>query len=96
MRIVEILSIALVAAGIAMHFTAAFGIGDHQTANSMISAGIGLIGGYAYGRWAAKIEKEELFQNFIRRVMETAAKVAEKKPEKKPRRKRSKAKKKAK
>jgi len=54
MRIVEILSIALVAAGIAMHFTAAFGVGDHQTANSMISAGIGLLGGYAYGRWITK------------------------------------------
>ena len=58
MRIVETVSIALVGAGIAMHFTAAFGVGDHQTANSMISAGIGLLGGYAYGKWMTKIEKK--------------------------------------
>ena len=58
MRIVEILSTTLVAAGIVMHFTAAFGVGDHQTANSMISAGIGLLGGYAYGKWMTKIEKK--------------------------------------
>ena len=57
MRLIEILAIALVGSGIVMHFTASCGIGDHQTANGLISAGLGLIGGYGYGRLISYLKK---------------------------------------
>jgi len=43
----------MVAAGIAMSFTASTGIGDHQTARELISSGLILLGGYYYGRYKA-------------------------------------------
>jgi len=43
----------MVAAGIAMSFTASIGIGDHETARELISGGLILLGGYYYGRYKA-------------------------------------------
>ena len=57
MRLIEVLSVMLVGSGIVMHFTASYGLGDHQTANTLISAGLGLIGGYGYGRLVSAMRK---------------------------------------
>ena len=51
--VAEIVGACMVAAGIAMSFTASIGIGDHQTARELISSGLILLGAYYYGRYKA-------------------------------------------
>lgn len=43
----------MVAAGIAMSFTAPLGLGTQETARELISGGMILLGAYYYGRYKA-------------------------------------------